>query len=269
MIERGGVVARSLEGDPDLRYFVYVPQAAGPDAPVFVSVHGRGRAAQLHADLFAPFAERHGVVLVAPLFTRERFPDFHCLGRRGQGERSDLALTKILTEVETLTGARIDRIHLFGYSGGGQFAHRYTMAHPERVVRMVAGAPGWFTFPDPTRMFPLGIMPAAALPGVSFDPARFLAVPILVVVGDGDTERTESLNQAPEIDTQQGTTRVERAQRWVAAMRAAAAERGQAPRCEIALLPRVAHSFAACMATAGMGETVFAHLWPRAPRVPA
>lgn len=261
LIVAGAIETRTLADDPGLTYSLYVPARGGTGAPVFVSVHGRSRRADQHAALFAPFAERRGAVLVAPLFARDRFPDYHCLGRDGRGERSDLILDRIVAEVRAGTGARDGPIYLFGYSGGGQFAHRYAMAHPARVVRAALGAAGWYTFPDPGLDYPLGIRSAAGLRGLSFDPDAFLTVPCLVLVGEHDTLREELLNKDPQVDAQQGLHRVERAWRWVEAMRAAATARGLVPRCEFHLLPGAGHSFAECMTRTDMGERVLRHLF--------
>jgi pimeloyl-ACP methyl ester carboxylesterase len=107
-----------------------------------------------HALKFASFAERYGVVLVAPLFPKDRFGDYQRLGRNGRGERADQALNRILTEVGFLTGANIDKLYMFGYSGGGQFVHRYAMAYPQRTARIVVAAAGWYTFPDSAVNYP-------------------------------------------------------------------------------------------------------------------
>ena len=72
----GQVVQRSLQGDPTQRYFTYVPQKGGQGARLIVSVHGISRNAEENAVGFARRAERYGVVLVAPLFPAERFPDY-------------------------------------------------------------------------------------------------------------------------------------------------------------------------------------------------
>ncbi len=257
----GRVEERTLAGDPAQIYFLYVPSGVGEGAPLFVSMHGASRRAAEHATLLAPFAEQAGAVLVAPLFPRERFPDYHCLGREGRGERADYALERILDEVAEITAARHDALYLSGYSGGGQFVHRYTMAYPERVARVVAGAPGWWTFPEQDRDYPFGIRPPADLPSVSFDPARFVRVPCLVVVGEGDVQRDEQLNQEPEVDAQQGRHRVERAERWTTAMRAAATIAGYDNPYPLEILPGVGHSFSECVTRGGLGGIISAFLF--------
>lgn len=259
----GSVTARTLRGDPDLPYFLFVPEEVTDETALFVTVHGRSRNAVKHAELFAPFVRRLGIVMVAPLFTKERFPDYNCLGRAGRSERADLALDRILAEAGRLTGGRTDRIYLFGYSGGGQFAHRYAMAYPDRVAAVAIGAPGWYTFPEGTLAYPRGLRSDGSLPGVvAFDPHRFLRLPMPVLVGERDIQRDPNLNQEPDVDAQQGLHRVERARRWTAAMQAAAGAMAYDTAYTLEILPGVGHSFVDCMTLAGMGDKVFAHLFP-------
>jgi poly(3-hydroxybutyrate) depolymerase len=56
---------------------------------------------------------------------------------------------RIVAEVLSLTNASPGPLHLSGYSGGGQFVHRFMLVHPGRVARVAVGAAGWYTFPDP------------------------------------------------------------------------------------------------------------------------
>lgn len=252
---------KTLADDPSLGYYLYVPAGGGSGSRLFVSVHGLSRNAEEHAALFAPFAERHGVVMVVPLFESGRFPDYNCLGREGQGARSDYALERIIDEAGSLTGTNTETIYLFGYSAGGQFAHRFVMAYPERVGRCVIGAAGWYTFPDPALAYPQGIGTFPDLPGVHPVPERFLQVPTHVVVGALDTQRTASLNQEPDIDARQGLHRVERGERWAQAMREAATAHGIVNEYRFLTLPDSTHSFAKCMKLGRMGERVFEFLF--------
>lgn len=253
----GVVSKRTLGDDTRQQYFLYVPQRGGANAPVFVTVHGISRNAREHAERFASFAERYGVVLIAPYFSKERFPDYQRLGRKGKGERADLALDRIVDEVGRLTGAQTGKLFLFGYSGGAQFVHRYTLAHPERVEKVVLGAPGWYTFPDPTVKYPKGIAQAKSLPGVAFDPSGFLAIPTCVLVGERDVRQDVALNKSPKIEQQQGATRLERGEHWIVAMTRAAEAQGLKTSYTFHTLPRSRHSFTQSMVRGGMGEMVF------------
>ena len=242
------------------RYFVYVPESGGSGASLFVAVHGLSRNACEMARLFSGHCEKFGVVLVAPLFTEAQSPDYQRLGRSGRGPRADAALDAILEEVEGLTGADAAQIHLFGFSGGAQFVHRFTMAHPSRVARAVLASAGWYTFPDARKRFPYGIRACPDLPDAHFAPDEFLQVPITVFVGDQDTT-SESLRSTKRVMRQQGATRVERAQKWVAAMQAAASAYHLDPLVSYEPIPGGDHSFENLMRNRQLGDRVFAALF--------
>ena len=191
-------------------------------------------------------ARKSGAIVVAPLFADDRFPDYQRLGRNGRGARADFALDAVLCEVERLTGAATERFYLTGFSGGAQFAHRYAMAHPRRIAALALCAAGWYTFPESGRPFPYGIKACPHLPGVVFNPAAFLRIPTLVAVGDEDAVRDEALNASAKVDRQQGRDRVERARRWLSAMRTAAEGFAFNTRYEFELLPRAGHDFGDC-----------------------
>jgi len=98
---------------------------------------------------------------------------------------------------------------------------------------------------------------------VFIEPVQFLTVPCLVVVGENDVARDAKLNQDPQVDARQGTTRMERGTRWVEAMRSAAREHRKETSYSFATLPGVGHSFVDCMLGGGarMGSTVFQYLF--------
>jgi pimeloyl-ACP methyl ester carboxylesterase len=262
------ILRRALRANPAQEYFLYIPSRGARGAPLFVAVHGISRNAKEHATLFAPYAEKHGVVLLAPYFTERQHGDYQRLGRAGHGPRADLALDGMVAEVAELTGASVERLYLFGFSGGAQFAHRYAMAHPERVARAVVGAAGWYTFPDPQTPYPYGIGPDPDLANVRFEPDKFLRVPIAVMVGEKDVT-DENLRRNPEVDRQQGVTRLERARNWVEAMREAAAARRLEPLVTYESVPGIRHSFNQFMMEGELGDRVFLALFGQVPeRVP-
>lgn len=265
----GRVQRRTLAADPRQVYYLYVPERLEENARILVTVHGISRNAREHAERFAPYARRQGVVLVAPRFGRKRFPRYQCLAPDRGGRRPDAVLEEVVAEVRDLLGLRDSRLYLFGFSGGGQFVQRYVMAHPRRVERAVIGAAGWYTFPDPARRYPYG---TRARDGRSprIDPA-YLGVPVSVVVGDRDVKRDAALNRSAAIDRQQGSNRLERGRNWIAAMREAAREAGLGTTYEFRTLAGAGHHFGTAMAKANLGEAVSGFLFgepgpPGAPR---
>ncbi|NBQ67986.1 MAG: hypothetical protein EBU46_03770 [Nitrosomonadaceae bacterium] len=259
-MERGVVLQRTLQTDSRQKYFLYVPQQGGNGAKIFITVHGISRNVREHAKEFASYAEKYGVVMIAPYFPADLFPDYQRLGRKGN--RADIVLNAIVAEVAQLTGASSDKLYLFGYSGGAQFVHRYMFVYPERVARIVLGAPGWYTLPDASLKFPIGIQPVLSIPQVQFNSARFLNIPVCVLVGEKDNRRDAELNKSTTIDRLQGKTRIERGRRWVEEMSYQARLLGLPTTYTFHLLPDSPHSFAISMERGGMGERTFDFLFP-------
>ena len=253
---------RRLPDDPRVQFLVSRPPTTRRGQPVFVTVHGISRNAGEHAELFAPYAEAAGATLVAPIFDEGTFGKYQRLAPRGPGVlRSDDALLRILDHLARTEGLEAGRVSLFGFSGGGQFVHRFAMLHPDRVMSTVVGAAGWYTMPDPDVAYPYGIGQAAGLPPLRFDPGRFLRNPFHVVVGERDLSRDWALNKSERLDVQQGPTRVERGRRWIEAMKAAAVDASvDGARLTFELLPGARHSFARAMTRRGLGDSVFGAL---------
>lgn len=246
-------------------YFLYVPRSLGASPEILVAVHGISRNAEDYAKLLAPYADIYGVIVIAPYFPREVFRDYQRLGRVGLGRRADHTLEAMVAEVRKSYPNARPGISLFGFSGGAQFAHRYAMAHGEKVNRVVIGAAGWYTFPTYGQGFPYGIRPTRRLFRTYFNPHEFLEVPMHVIVGSDDGNRSGSLNTAPQINRQQGYTRVERAKSWVAAMQAKAVQKGYEPRVSIEIIPGARHSFVESVQNYGLGDRIFEYLFGPMP----
>ena len=253
---RGGILARSLRRDLG-DYLVYFPRRIDPAAPLLVSVHGISLNAREHVTLFGPLAEERGVVVVAPIFDPRRYRSFQRLKAR---TRADLFLNRVVDDVRRLTGGGSGRFAMFGFSGGGQFAHRYALVYPQRVRALIVAAPGWYTFPDQALMYPHGLAPNPRYPHVWCKLEEFLRIRTRVVVGEADIDRDDSLNTDPDVD-RQGRNRLERASRWAAALRRAAAEHGMLPSVSLVTLPGVTHSFSESIAQGGLARIIFEALY--------
>lgn len=256
LLPRGRVLLRALRSDPTQEYLVLLPNSAAANAPILVFIHGASRNAYEQATLFAAGCEKRGIVLVAPIFTQEQNRGYQ---RLGSPSRTDLVLNRCLAEAALLSGMDVSQFHLFGSSGGAQFAHRYMMAYPERVAHAILVAAGWYTFPDHTQRFPYGIRPGRTQPCVNFNPERFLQVPVDVFVGAKDLG-SSNLRATERVNKQQGVNRVERARNWVAAMEVAARMYGLPPRINLTVVPEVNHSLKQFCREGGLVERVLASI---------
>ncbi len=230
-------------GNNGLRYidgqlfYLYVPQAVLDDpsgSRILVTVHGYngrldsydGERIVRHTGLrWAGLAEQNGWVVLSPQFDQIRFADdYQRLNLNGE-PRADLRLHELVELVaELLPGIRTERLLLFGFSGGGQFVHRYAMLHPARVERAVAAGSGWYTFPDPDLPYPLGVGAGSLPSDLEFDAEAFADVDLLLLVGEADgsggafTRATTRDGRRYDLVELQGATRAERAQNWTAAI---------------------------------------------------
>ncbi len=181
--------------DPRFALSLYVPKSLPQDgpAPLLVLIHGTSRRDNFR-DGFRNFAERTGTVLLAPLFPvgAAAADDVH--GYKwidGHGVRFDLLLLDMIDQAAEIWPLARSRFALFGYSGGGQFAHRFLYLHPHRLSALSIGAPGNVTLPDPARVWPAGVGGLEERFGIGFDSDAVPAVPIHLVVGEADTETWE------------------------------------------------------------------------------
>jgi pimeloyl-ACP methyl ester carboxylesterase len=144
---------------------------------------------------------------------------------------------------KALPGIETDKFFLFGFSGGGQFVHRYAMFHPDRIERAVAGSAGWYTWPDPSLPYPIGtdrgILPRRVEPKI----CELCGLDLLVFVGEKDIGMGGFLRRYKGYDLLelQGEGRVHRARNWVSAMRQYGAEHDCDFNIELEIFPNIGH----------------------------
>lgn len=233
-----------------------LPPQVSRRTPLMISVHGVTRQPIEHLLAFAPIAAQAGAALLVPYFSETQHRRYQQLVHPRRGERADLALIEMATSVAGSHGLQCTRWHLFGYSGGAQFVHRFAMLHPQRVAALGIGAAGWYTLPDATLPYPQGLQGAEFLSGRALELSQFLRLPMRVWVGERDDAPDRHLREDPVIAERQGTHRIARARHWVAAIEAAAQERGFAADIAFALLPCAGHSFVRCVERGGLAQKV-------------
>jgi len=193
---RGRTSLHASRVDERFSYCLYVPKSYAEHEtrtyPLIVVVHGTERGAQAYRDAFAAFAEQHEVIVFAPLFPcgvietglechNYKFIRFHDI-------RFDLLLLRMIDEVGALYRINSERFLLFGFSGGGQFAHRFFYLHPERLLGVSIGAPGWVTLFDEERDWWVGVRDIEQQFGRRPDIDALRRVPVQLVAGSDDVE---------------------------------------------------------------------------------
>lgn len=237
-----GQIYAKTAGASALGCFFYSPKKLDLSRRPLVCVHGISRNAIEHVYAFRQRADEEGFAIIAPLFDQREYRGYQTLGSKN-GWNALVAFDGLLDEIAAESGAK--SVDIFGFSGGGQFAHRLAMARPARVGALAIASAGWYTFPGDDARYPRG-QAGKRPPGA--DEAAFLAIPMLVTVGSDDLVRDATLRQGRRLNAQQGVDRVDRARNWTAAVNDAARARGLLPPVVHAELQGAAHSFTECVA---------------------
>lgn len=194
--------------------------------PLLVSFHGLSRNIERYLSAAKPFADRHGMLLVMPLFDRARFPYWRHQGL-GITRQSRLVtsgpipveppetwtstlITGLIEEIRGLEGNPALEYYFIGHSAGAQVANRMTAFGAHAARRIVVANPSSYVAPTRAARFPYGF---GALPqSLSNDDTirRYLAQPMMILAGTDDVQDRNVDMRPPAMA--QGATRYERAQ---------------------------------------------------------
>ncbi len=196
--ELGATAFFACQADARFSRCLYVPKSyderKGTDRPLLIAVHGSGRVAESYRNAFRDFAEHHDVIVLAPLFPcgvgdpedQSGYKFLHL-----DEIRFDRVLLAMIEQVRRRYAVRARRVLLFGYSGGGQFAHRFFYCHPESLLAVSIGAPGVVTLLDEDRPWWLGVGGLGKAMGCEPDYDAMRAVPVQLVIGANDIDDAE------------------------------------------------------------------------------
>ena len=198
-------------------------------------------------------ADRLGALVVVPRFDRERFPGSKYNGGGLMGAGSEVAprdtwtwsmIPQLIDEVRKLEHRPEMPVYVIGHSAGGQFAERLSAFVPIDARRIVVANAGVHLFPSRDLPFAFGF--GKLPPELGGDQAirAYLAQPITIYLGTGDTERDENLATGEYADDE-GRTRLERGRNVFQRAEALARERGWPFHWRLVEAPGVAHDHAA------------------------
>lgn len=207
--------------DQRFSYCLYVPKGYQVDDeqtyPLLTIVHGSLRNAEGYRDRLADFAEQQQCIVLCPLFPNgiiERNEPNNYKEIEYQGIRYDLVLLAMVDEVAETYRVDAERFMLYGFSGGGQFSHRFYYLHPERLLAVSIGAPGAVTLLDDSQSWWPGTSDVEERFGLAINLNAMRKVDVQLVVGGEDRESMEPYDRSRKIQAfdHGGSTRVERIQ---------------------------------------------------------
>lgn len=244
--ERGATTMFACQYDSRFSFCAYIPKSYQEDGeedwPLAVVVHGTARTAQGYRDAFADFAEATGTIILAPLFPAGIASPWEVSSYKyiKWGDlRFDYILLSMIDQLSEKVRIKKDQFLLFGFSGGGHFAHRFYYLHPERLLGVSIGAPGVITYLDPSKPFYVGTKDWEEVFGKKISLEEMRRVPVQMVIGSEDNETWE-INDKASAHWMEGTdaygqTRLER----LAALRDQFEQEGISVRYDV--VPGVAH----------------------------
>jgi poly(3-hydroxybutyrate) depolymerase len=232
----------------------YKPEGRAAGA-LLVSLHGLGRNAAGYRDYAVPLADGLGLLVIAPLFDRERFPTWRyqhggiARDARGAGELpvepaaqwTGRLLLSLIDAVRRAEGRPELPYVLLGHSAGGQFLSRFAAFVPHEARRILIANPSTYLWPSHGERFPFGFgaLPAA----LADDPAlrRYLAQPVTLLLGTADVERDADLSTGDAAE-RQGANRYQRGRNAYLAAERAARDHGWPLAWRRVDVPGVGHS---------------------------
>lgn len=231
---------------------------------LLVTLHGLNRNATGYLHYSRALADRHGFLLVAPLFDRERFPtwryqaagiaryarnpDSHPLQMEQSSDWTATMLLEMIERIRTDEHAPDLPYYLLGHSAGAQLLSRLAAFVPNGAQRIVIANPSTYVWPAREMHFPYGF---GGLPDeLGSDEAirRYLAQPITLFLGTADVMRDGALN-VTEAAMRQGANRHARGRTVFEAAREVARKKSWAFNWRLVEAQGVSHSARAMFAS--------------------
>jgi poly(3-hydroxybutyrate) depolymerase len=232
--------------DSPMRVYTYRPRQCDENCPIQFVMHGQGRTASNYRDYWEIAADRYGFLVVAPEFTKARWPGGAGYNRGDVDATEDrnkwgfLVVEHLFDEVRTTQ----KDYRIFGHSAGAQFVHRFLYFVPENraSVATVANA-GWYTLPewraDKARFkWPHSL--AGAKVGEK-EARQALSRRLVLMLAEGDTDPNAADLDRTEGSLAQGANRLERGENFFKAATSLARELGAPFKWELAYVPGTAH----------------------------
>lgn len=209
----------ALPSDPRVSFSLYTPDGFWnnpKDYKLLAVIHDSNRNVFEYRDSFKEFADKNKFVVLAPLFpvgiNGDSFADGYKNIVEGK-DRYDLKLLSMVSSLEESCNCSFEKFYLYGFSGGGQFAHRFYYLHPEKLAAISIGAPGLATKIDAQRPWFFGTGDFQKKFNQSINIEQMRKVPVQILVGDKDTEEFNIPDKYKDLANQllgkYGKTRVE------------------------------------------------------------
>ena len=252
---RAGIAASHVFRDPrsgprrDITVYTYRPGAFTPRSPVVLVLHGRNRNGEEYRDWWRAEADRRGFLVAVPEFTESQYAHPHeynyaaMVGADGRFRpRSEWlfpVFEAVFGDLRRRFGSEREGFFLFGHSAGGQLVHRLaTFGWSASIERAVSANSGSYTLPLLDVAYPHGLGGTGL---AEADLRALFARPLVVLLGESDTDPDHYQLPREPADMAQGAHRFARGLNYFATARREAGRLGVPLAWRVATAPGVAH----------------------------
>ncbi|TKR54712.1 alpha/beta hydrolase [Allopusillimonas ginsengisoli] len=209
--------------DRPVTLHTYRSGAYTPGQPVVIVQHGMLRNGDEYRDFWIPAAVKHKLLIIAPTFSDEAWPDVDHYnngsvfsstdGKPRTGDSWAYAVVGRIIDFLRASGV-VDhnKVYLFGHSAGGQFVHRLMSSQSHELFHAVAPAnAGWYTMPTFAHAFPEG------MDGIGLNQQNLqhlFAYPMMILAGDQDVATDDPNLPSDAAALRQGPHRYARAHHY-------------------------------------------------------
>ena len=187
----------ACQADARCSYCLYVPETIHH---VLVYVHGTERDAAYYRNHLADFAEANNVLIVAPLFPAGLI-DPHDVDNykvlRFHDMRFDLILFDMLREIRDKYSIMERQFLLGGFSGGAQFAHRFSYFYGAHLLGLSIATPGRVTLLNNRYDWWVGIRNIAGMFERPIHREAMRDLPVQLLIGSDDNKDITIIPDSP------------------------------------------------------------------------
>ena len=265
-----GTGSYTYTGHPPLKekpitVYYHIPSNATSNTPVLVVYHGSGRDGANSRNLLIEEANAFDFIVLVPEFSNEYFPGGDAFNLGNIFIDGDNPSTSTLVPEDEWSFSLVDPLFdlfvnqinssvtqydIFGFSGGGQFAHRHFMYKPnDRHNRVISASSGWYTVLDNEINFPYG---TKLSPQENTDYSSLLMKPLTIMIGSGDNDPNSAGLRHNDFADAQGLHRLDRANHFYDQSKGLASSLGITSNWELVILPDVGHDYEATSSAAAV-----------------
>ena len=235
--------------DKPINVYSYLPVEGAKDLPLIFVMHGSSRSVVNNCGYWSESARQYNFIVICPEFNEIDFPGSANYQNGMMYVNNQFAdstkwtynlIEEIFSYLKKNDVTTYDTYGVYGFSGGGQFVHRYALfTDPKRASFIIPGASGWYTLPNYSESYPYGLNNS---PFIESNLSGKFQLSITILVGENDTDPNDSSLRKTSQAMRQGSHRYERAKYFFDAAKNKADELGVEFNWKLETVSNVGHS---------------------------